>query len=77
MLKRAGSLKGLPRQRKTHQTKIRSGARDEVSRHRFAALHSGGKPRRESGLTKKEPRKCRTGARIRGVKSAEVARGLL
>ena len=27
MLKRAGSLKGLPRQRKTHQTKIRSGAR--------------------------------------------------
>ena len=56
---------------------IGSGARDEVSRLRSATLHSGGKPRRESGLTKKEPRKCRTGARIRGVKSAEVARGLL
>ena len=26
---------------------------------------------------KKELRKCRTGARIKGVKSAEVARGLL
>ena len=29
---------------------------DEVSRLRYATLHSGGKPRRESGLTKRAPK---------------------
>lgn len=36
--------------------RVDPGARDEVSRLRFAALHYGGKPRRKSGLIKRAPK---------------------